>query len=339
MKLTKAVATTVAAVALMAGLAACTSNGAENNSGSGTATATAEPGALPTTIEHRYGETTIEQAPQRVVSLGYTDQDALLALGITPVSVKYWDGMAPEGQAAGNWANDKVTGEVPRIDKDSEVNAEAIAKDDPDLIIAVYSNIDRATYDKLSEIAPVVVQKGDYKELQQPWDVTTEEIGQAVGKPEEARKLIDGVKKQFTDLKDRHPEWSGTQLGVATTDGDNVAVFSSQDPRSRFFQALGFTTNPEYDAIAKDKFYGEVSKENADRINSDVLVWDQLSYSPKKDQTSITEDTILGRLPAVKDGHSVYLEGDMEKAFGWQTVLSLKYVLDNIEQPLAAATK
>ncbi len=50
-----------------------------------------------------------------MVSLGYTDQDALLALGVTPVSVKDWDGMTPDGQAAGNWSNDKIEGEIDNI--------------------------------------------------------------------------------------------------------------------------------------------------------------------------------------------------------------------------------
>lgn len=328
----------VTALALGGFLVACGTEDNSNNSAE-SAAVEAEQGAFPTTIEHRYGSTTIEKAPQRVVSLGYTDQDALLELGVTPVSVKYWDEMTPEGQAAGNWSNDLITGEQPRIDKDTEVNAEAIAKDNPDLIVAVYSDIDEATYKKLSEIAPVVVQKGDYKELQQPWDVTTEEIGQAVGKPDEAKKLVNEVKDKFAALKDAHPEWAEKNLGVVTDDGEQLAVFSEDDPRSRFFKNLGFTINPEMNKIAQGKFYGQISRENADRVESDVVVWDQLSYSPKKDKTSITEDPILSKLPAVKEGRSVYLEGDMEKAFGWQTVSSLKYVLDRIEQPLVEATK
>ncbi|SPJ42297.1 hypothetical protein CHUV2995_03135 [Corynebacterium diphtheriae subsp. lausannense] len=74
-------------------------------------------------------------------------------------------------------------------------------------------------------------------------------------------------------------------------------------------------------------------------MDSDVLIWDQLSYSPKKGKASVTEDPIVSKLRAVKGGASVYLEKDLEKAFGWQTVLSLDYLLDNIEKPLADATR
>ena len=52
----------------------------------------AEEGAFPVTITHKYGETKVEAAPERVVCVGLTDQDTLLALGIVPVGVSYWFG-------------------------------------------------------------------------------------------------------------------------------------------------------------------------------------------------------------------------------------------------------
>ena len=45
----------------------------------------AEESAFPVTIEHKWGSTTIESAPERVVVVGLREQDALLALGIVPV--------------------------------------------------------------------------------------------------------------------------------------------------------------------------------------------------------------------------------------------------------------
>ena len=65
-------------------LAAC---GSDSGSDSGSAGASRpraalrEEAAFPVTIKHKYGETTIEKAPERVVCIGLTDQDALMALG------------------------------------------------------------------------------------------------------------------------------------------------------------------------------------------------------------------------------------------------------------------
>lgn len=41
-------------------------------------------GTFPVTIEHFFGSTEIKQAPKRVVSLGYTDDQTMLALGTVP---------------------------------------------------------------------------------------------------------------------------------------------------------------------------------------------------------------------------------------------------------------
>ncbi|GFJ83111.1 hypothetical protein Phou_072910 [Phytohabitans houttuyneae] len=37
------------------------------------------------TVAHRYGSTEIKSGPARVVTLGLSDQDAALALGVKPV--------------------------------------------------------------------------------------------------------------------------------------------------------------------------------------------------------------------------------------------------------------
>ena len=58
----------------------------------GAPSAAPEEAAFPVTIKHKYGETTIEKAPERVVCLGLTDQDTLMALGVVPVGVTYWFG-------------------------------------------------------------------------------------------------------------------------------------------------------------------------------------------------------------------------------------------------------
>ena len=43
------------------------------------------PAATPRTVAHRYGETTVPASPRRVVCVGFSDHDHLLALGSAPV--------------------------------------------------------------------------------------------------------------------------------------------------------------------------------------------------------------------------------------------------------------
>src|SRR5690349_18320733 len=51
--------------------------------------------AYPVTIEHKYGSTTITEFPERIVLVGLTEQDALLALGVVPVATREWYGERP----------------------------------------------------------------------------------------------------------------------------------------------------------------------------------------------------------------------------------------------------
>ena len=75
--------------------------------------ATPQADAYPVTIKHEFGSATIAQAPRRVVAIGYTEQDYLLALGVTPVAVRYWYG--DENNAIFPWAKDYVQGDTPIV--------------------------------------------------------------------------------------------------------------------------------------------------------------------------------------------------------------------------------
>jgi iron complex transport system substrate-binding protein len=46
-------------------------------------------------VAHRYGQTEVAGLPQRVVTVGLTDQDYAVALGVAPVGVREWFGGHP----------------------------------------------------------------------------------------------------------------------------------------------------------------------------------------------------------------------------------------------------
>jgi iron complex transport system substrate-binding protein len=52
--------------------------------------ASAATSAFPVTVAHRYGSTTVAKTPQRIVTVGSTEQDVVLALGEKPVGVTEW---------------------------------------------------------------------------------------------------------------------------------------------------------------------------------------------------------------------------------------------------------
>jgi iron complex transport system substrate-binding protein len=75
-----------AATLLVAALTGCSTGSTSADAASEpTSTTSVDPDAFPVTIEHALGETTIEAEPTRVATLGWTDQDHVLALGVVPV--------------------------------------------------------------------------------------------------------------------------------------------------------------------------------------------------------------------------------------------------------------
>lgn len=57
-------------------------------------------------IKHKYGTTKISGKPERVLSLGYQEHDAIFALGVTPVAARYWFG--DENDVIFPWAEDEA---------------------------------------------------------------------------------------------------------------------------------------------------------------------------------------------------------------------------------------
>ena len=101
----------VALVALTVALAACGSDDDDDTAADASADASDEAAApagdgngFPVEIEHTYGTTTIEEAPERIVTVGLTDQDTAIALGTVPVGITQWFDTHEKG--VGAWAED-----------------------------------------------------------------------------------------------------------------------------------------------------------------------------------------------------------------------------------------
>src|SRR5690606_19993215 len=95
---------------------------------------------MPVTIDHALGSTTITAPPQRVVTIGWSDQDPVLALGVKPVGTTEWFDEQPG--AIFPWATEAAGGHVPEIVSNAgEINFEKVAALQPDLILALYEGL------------------------------------------------------------------------------------------------------------------------------------------------------------------------------------------------------
>ncbi|HEY8527967.1 MAG TPA: iron-siderophore ABC transporter substrate-binding protein [Acidimicrobiales bacterium] len=326
-------------LALAVAAAACGSGSGDDagpDARGGAAAAGAHPDAYPVTIEHTYGETTIEEPPERVVTVGLTDHDAVLALGVAPVGVTDWFGDQPH--AVWPWAQDELGDAEPEIVGTTEgIDFEQVARLRPDVIIGLYAGLTDDDYETLSQIAPTVAQPVDHPDFGIPWQEQTRTIGRILGQPEEADELVTAIEDRFARARAEHPEFAGRTAVVATPYAGSVSVFAPTDPRGRFLDALGFEPVDEIVDLVGDGFSADLSYEQAELLDVDVLVW--IIEDAEADMPQVRSMPIYGELDVVREGREVPVENlsELGGATSFGTVLSLPVLLDQLVPMLAAA--
>ncbi|MFD8363302.1 iron-siderophore ABC transporter substrate-binding protein [Streptomyces hygroscopicus] len=329
-------AAALSAAALGAGLLAGCGSGSADEAGDDAPAAAS--GAFPVTVEHAFGTTKITKAPRRVVSVGYTDDQAMLALGVRPVGMvdQYPNpaGRKRDINTQWPWVKDKWGDTRPEVvmeNGDSGPNYEKIAALRPDLIVAVYSEIDRAAYDKLSRIAPTVGRtKGEKEPFSASWQDNAVHIAKALGKEDEGTKLVQGIQDKLDAAKKAHPEFANQTAVVVSWYKNSVAPFTSTDVRGRLVTGIGFTYQTTIDKVADGKFFTVLSPERVDLVDVDRV----FVVNDKADQRALRKFQLFGNLDAVRKDKVSYLldsEGPaVGAAISQSTLLSLPYAIDEL---------
>lgn len=308
-----------AAVALALGglLTAC---GTTDDEPAGGAAAPAPAAAFPVTIEHKFGSTAIASEPKRVLTVGWNDQDYALALGVVPVSTREWFTEYPTYP----WVTTALGGQkLPTFS--AEINFEAIIQQRPDVILAIYETINKQTYDRLTQIAPTIIQSKDYPDEQTPWDVQTLTTGKALGRSAQAQELVAKVTAKIDEAKKAHPEFAGKVLVVDFgPDKGTHWLLAAKDPRRALFDALGFAAQTDQD---------EISEERADLLDRDVL------FVNGATKQAMLASPVFAKLAVVKTDRALYttFETALSGALAYSGPNALLYALDILVPQLAAA--
>jgi len=322
-----AAALTAAAALLLTGCASSASTPESSASGA------AGDGVFPVTITHALGETTITAKPERVATVGWSNQDVALALGIVPVGtdtqVWNWTGDAQPGVY--EWtqnAIDELGGEQPVLFTTSDgTDFEAIADTAPDIILAAQSGLDEESYATLSEIAPVVA----YPEVAwfTSWRDTITINAEGLGLAAEGDRLVSDLEGQIADAT-ADAEFAGKTsafFSISAADLSKVSIYTGGDARTAFLGDLGFDLpKAATDGAAKGSFYEDFSAENADQLaDVDVIV----TYGDGDVLAALQADPLWSTLPAVQAGAVIEVGmGDALSAGVSPTALSIPWVLD-----------
>ncbi|KGR75192.1 iron-siderophore ABC transporter substrate-binding protein [Ureibacillus sinduriensis] len=288
----------------------------------------------PIVIKHALGEAVIEEKPERVATIAWSNHDVALALGVVPVGFSAANYGVQDETGILPWTAEKLKElgeENPNVYQDTDgLDFEAIADSNPDVILATYSGITQEDYDTLSQIAPVVA----YQET--PWVATWRDQitynSMAMGMEKEGQQLIADTEKLIQDKANEHPEIKGKKAAFGMFNAADLSkfyIYTPEDPRGEFLEELGM----EYPESLKEQtgdaesFYIELSAENADAL-SDAEIF--VTYGDENTLKALQADPILGTVPAIKNGAVVVIEDNTPlAAAGTPSSLSIEYTIDD----------
>jgi iron complex transport system substrate-binding protein len=270
-----------------------------------------------------FGDVTVQEKPERVVALGWSDAETALALGVQPVGASDW--LAFGGNGVGPWA-EGLYDTPPTILGTTEINYEQVAALRPDLILNTRSDGNQDVHDKLSQIAPVIAPPPGIVSYGTTWQQQMTMVSTALGLADEGARKISEVEAAFDSAAAAHPEFDGTQVGLGAYFGNQYGAYVQGDSRVGFMTELGFKNKPEIDALGTGNFYVDVSAERLDLLSADLTV----VFPIGDDAAKLREDPLLNRIPSAQQGHLLILDDPaLISAFSAGSTLATKYALDN----------
>lgn len=232
---------------------------------------------FPLSFRHAFGETLFTAPPQRIVTIGWMTQDAVVALGTAPLGVpeQAWGG---DENKLLPWLTSALQAQgmaLPeRINFDSDIPYEQVLALQPDAILAFYSGLTQEQYDRITAIAPVAAYASA------PWagnwhDITLD-AGRVLGKPDAAQGLIDMTNGLIAAAAAAHPEFKGRSFTFASAwvGEPGINVYSLTDPRVQLVGQLGLEPSAGVKALSQQPgYFFKVSFENLSTVDADVVIF------------------------------------------------------------------
>jgi iron complex transport system substrate-binding protein len=245
---------------------------------------------------------TAPAAAKRVVSTDMTTTDVLLALGIVPVGSVVYKTVGPADDAYPSYLGEQ-TGQITSLGV-QDPNVETVASLRPDLIVG-FSRTADPLRDKLTAIAPVVTVDSATND----WAGWTRTIGEAVGDPAAADRVVAAYEKRVADLR---PAVAGRSVAIARPRSDNVLVYGPESLSGRVLTDLGMTLVAP--GVAAGKSTGTLSHEQVGSLAGDELVL--FTFNLDRPAAELLAGPVWSSLPAVTAARTAVVEGSAWNAPG-----------------------
>jgi len=290
----------------------------------------------PRTLQTTNGPVTLTAPPQRIVSTSVTLTGTLLAIN-APVIAS--GATSPNTTVADKQGFFRQWGDVAAQRKViplyiTEPNAEAIAAEEPDLIIIAATGGDSALklYEQLKTIAPtLVIDYGD-----KSWEALAEQLGEATGHKADAQQRIAEFKQRLQQVKQRItlPPQPVSAL-VYFPDGSGANLWTAESAQGQLLTELGFqlATLPNglqaSTSMGKRHDITQLSGENLpDGLNGQSLL---LFSADESIIPKVESNSLLSHVPAVQQKRLYAMGNDTFRL----DYYSANNMLDHIERYFA----
>ncbi|WP_428953975.1 ABC transporter substrate-binding protein [Streptomyces sp. cg35] len=280
--------------------AACSSN----DSGSpDSASSTAGTGTH--TVRTAMGDVKVKNTPKRVVVLDTAELDSAITLGVHPVGAT----RAGAEQSFLSYLPKSQTTGITEVGEIANANLEKIAGLKPDLILSNKVR-DGGRYQQLSAIAPTVLTES----TGYPWKQNFLTHADALGKKAEARTVI---KKYETHAAAVTKALGGKTKAAATdvnvvrfVEGADIRIYGKQNYIGTILADVGLG-RPAITDKAKDGFSYDVSPEQIDKADADVIFTSTYGNPGKAKVTQTTTSGLWRGLRAVRDDRVFQVDDEL----------------------------
>lgn len=291
-------------------------------------------GGFPRTLVGKEGTATIPAQPRRVVTVGFQrDTDTVLALGVTPTAMVRHDSFE-SGSAP--WVEAALGGARPEIfDGADGLPYEKIAALRPDLIVATDDYALATNYPNLAKIAPTLSYVDGAES--DTWQQRATHIGAALGRAEQARKLVADTQAMVMRAARANPSFAGKTFSRFYVSEGDIRAITGADASVTLLEQLGLKIAPEVAALQQNETPGRasVSLENLGVLDTADLML--VSYPSATDQSFLESSPLFPQLDAVENGTYVVFETPVALATSFPSALSIPYGLDRMVDAIAAA--
>lgn len=303
---------------------------------------------FPASISHAYGPTDVKRPPERIVTVGRTEHDIVLALGGRPIAVTEWFGNQPS--ATWPWARKQLGDAKPVVlHTDHGFEFDRVKALDPDLILAINAGLSRSDYERFSKIAPTIgPDMGSSNAFSSSWESQVSMIAAALGRMDMGDAYIADARKRYGSVAAAHHEFAGKTVTFARPAAGGGTEAYPDGVDTEFLSTLGLVVNPKLNTLLDIDAPSDmppgmwlnapvvVPAAKSDLLDADVGV---VATERPEDVQTLLQRPEFAQLGMVKDGRTIYADPVLSAAMRFSTPLSLRYVLEHLPPLLEDALK